>query len=149
MSHISSPLLFFWGKFLWFSIFPQRAKKSSALNNWKRKRKLNEQRRRHKIKWHYLKLFLMRKYMRQFESYNGKTLSRGVMFPQHRPMWFLLHFVLLLHSIFDFITHAMFAKKEDARLIFRSQTKRQVNDTERCGLNSAENRDVNFVFKLL
>lgn len=43
--------------------------------------------------------------------YNGKTLSWGEKFPQHHPMWFLLHFVLLLHSIFNFITHAMFAKK--------------------------------------
>lgn len=54
---------------------------------------------------------------------NGKTLSRGVKFPQHHPMWYLLHFVPLFHSIFNFITHAMFAKNKKTRDWFSKPNK--------------------------
>jgi hypothetical protein len=76
LCHTYRLIFFLWGKFLWFSIFPQRAKNfpHSTIEGSDAKRKLNEQRRRHKIKWHYLKLFLTRKYMRQF-SIMENTLS--------------------------------------------------------------------------
>lgn len=104
-----------------FSAMTRRDKKKEEKFPHSRERKLNEQRRRYKIKWHYLKLLLMAQEMRIYEAVSELEMGKNVLKRERGKVLlcrfsqsFCSHFVWLFP--FNFRFYYRFRVKERMRV---------------------------------